>query len=122
MPENFDQQRDQNTEIPEGAHRGKPNGCQDEELGDNDSEFSDYFYEELQRDHRFRVPMDKDRFGRFQRRERRVEPKDSSEDRIVRALERSQDFGIRVEVEDFRGHFDPNEFLDWLHNIEHFFE
>lgn len=35
---------------------------------------------------------------------------------------RGSDFGIRVEVEEFRGHFNPYEFLNWLDNFEHFFE
>lgn len=44
------------------------------------------------------------------------------DDRIVHELQRSRDFGVRVEVEDFKGYFDLDEFLDWLDDIKHFFE
>lgn len=51
-----------------------------------------------------------------------MNPQGGVEDRIVRALEQSRDFGIRIKVEDFNGHLDPSELLDWLDNIKHFFE
>lgn len=45
-----------------------------------------------------------------------------SDDRIIRALKRSQDYGIRVKVEDFKGNFDDYAFLDWLVSVKHFFK
>lgn len=44
------------------------------------------------------------------------------EDKVVRALERSRDYVVKVKVEDFRGYFDADTFLDWLDSMKHFFE
>lgn len=41
-----------------------------------------------------------------------MNPRGGVEDRFVSAFERSCDFGIRVEVKDFKGHFNPDEFSD----------
>lgn len=40
---------------------------------------------------------------------------------VVKALERSQAYGIKVEIEDFKGNFDTNTFHGWLDSVEHFF-
>lgn len=42
------------------------------------------------------------------------------EDKIVRAHKRSREYRVQVEVEDFKGTFNIDTFLDWLNSVGHF--
>lgn len=70
----------------------------------------------------FGVPLGRDQYGMFPRNHQQIDPRWGIEDIIVCAFERSRDFGIRVGVQNFKGHFNSGEFFSWLDNIEHFFE
>ncbi|KAK2966361.1 hypothetical protein RJ640_021505 [Escallonia rubra] len=44
------------------------------------------------------------------------------EDRIVHALQNSKEYGVQVHIVEFDGDMEPEGFLDWMDNIESFFD
>lgn len=90
------------------------NGHHEDDQGDTESEFGENYHYNIPRETRYGIPMERDQFGRFPRDHHQMEPREGVEDRIVRAAEWFRDFGIRVKVEDFKGHFNLDEFSDWI--------
>ncbi|KAF8412741.1 hypothetical protein HHK36_000710 [Tetracentron sinense] len=53
---------------------------------------------------------------------RRNERPQQWEDRIVRALQNAKVYGVQVQISDFDGETEAEDFLDWLDNLESYFD